>query len=245
MSTPALEINNLVKKYGKFTAVDGISLQIASGEFFGLLGPNGAGKSSTIHSITGIARFQGGSITVCGHDVVTDYREARKMIGLSSQDYNVDIFERVYKILWFMGGFYGMQKEHRKKRLGKLLKQFDLEKHAQKRFKELSGGLKRRVMLARAMIHDPEVLILDEPTAGVDVELRRELWEYLQLINKQGKTIVLTSHYLEEVEKLCNRIGVINDGKLIQVGSKDSFISNGDTLEDVYLRIIKESHENK
>lgn len=239
----ALEISHLVKKYTDTQlAVNDISFTITQGDFFGFLGPNGAGKSSTIHAITGISRFNSGTIRVCGHDVVTDYREARKHIGLSPQDFNVDMFEKTYNILWYMGGFYGMPAAQRKERIAQLLKQFELEAHAQKRFRELSGGLKRRVMLARAMIHNPDLLILDEPTAGVDVELRRELWKYLELINKQGKTILLTTHYLEEVERLCNTVAFINKGKLIKIGKKTDFIQNGTSLEDVYVQIIEENN---
>ncbi|MBL7045844.1 MAG: ABC transporter ATP-binding protein, partial [Parcubacteria group bacterium] len=208
-------------------------------EFFGFLGPNGAGKTTTIHSVTGIARFSEGSIKTFGIDVVEDYREARKKIGLSPQEYNVDIFATSRKIVDWVGGFYGMKKAEREERIGYLFDRFDLAEHADKKFKDLSGGLKRRVMLARAMVHDPELLILDEPTSGVDVELRHELWRFLQELNAEGKTILLTSHYLEEVEFLCKRIAIINHGKIVAIGDRSDFVGGEQTLEKRYLEIIK------
>jgi len=243
MSEYALEIDNLVKKYGKMTAVDDISFKVKRGEFFGFLGKNGAGKSSTIHSITGIARFQEGTIKVFGFDVVKDYREARKKVGLSPQEYNLDFFTSVRKTLDFVAGYYGMRKKEREMRIEELLKQFNLTEHADKEFQKLSGGLKRRAVLARAMVHSPELLILDEPTAGLDVELRRELWDYLKKINKEGTTIVLTSHYLEEVEMLCNRIAIINDGKIIASGDKSDFVKEGKNLEHRYLELTGKPKE--
>ena len=235
----ALSIKNLVKKYNDNYAVNNISFEIKEGEFFGFLGPNGAGKTTTINSIVGISSFDSGEIKVFGKDVVADYREARKLIGISSQDYNVDIFAPVAKILWYVGGYYGMNREARKKRMAELLGLFELAPHKDKQFRMLSGGLKRRLMLARAMMHDPKLLILDEPTAGVDVELRHELWDYLRRINKQGKTILLTSHYLEEVELLCGRIAIINQGKIVAIGDKADFVGGGDKLEKKYLEITK------
>ncbi len=220
-------------------AVNDISFTVAPGEFFGFLGPNGAGKTTTINCITGIGRFTAGTIEVFGHNVTTDYRHARQQIGLSPQEFNIDIFAPVEKILWYVGGFYGMSTHLRRARIAELLKQFELEGHASKPFRALSGGLKRRVMIARAMIHNPELLILDEPTAGLDVELRRELWHYLQTINRAGKTILLTSHYLEEVELLCNRIGIINQGKMAALADKSEFTKNGSKLEDMYLSLTK------
>jgi len=239
MTQFAIDINNLTKKYGETIAVDGLSLQIKQGEFFGLLGPNGAGKSTTIHCTTGISQITSGAISIMGHDVVKDYRAARQAVGLSGQEFNIDIFAPAEKILWYVAGYYGLTKKQRAERIEHLLTTFDLQDHRTKPFRALSGGMKRRVMLARAMIHDPQVLILDEPTAGVDVELRHELWQYLKQINEQGKTIILTSHYLEEVELLCNRIGIIHQGKLIAQGTKDEFIAENSTLEKTYLSIIK------
>lgn len=234
---PALKIDNLTKKYDDFVAVDNLNLEIPQGEFFGFLGPNGAGKTTTINCVTGIGTFKQGNIEVYGIDVQNDYREARRKIGLSPQEFNVDIFMEVWKILWFVGGFYGMPKEEREERMEKMLDTFDLQKHRDKKFKELSGGLKRRVMLARAMIHDPEFIILDEPTAGVDVKLRKELWEYLRELNKEGRTIMLTSHYIEEIEALCERVAIINEGELVRVDGKEELMKDKQTLEEKYLEL--------
>lgn len=245
MSDIALNIQHFTKQYGDFTAVDNMNLQIPKGEFFGFLGPNGAGKSSTIHCITGIATVTEGTIEVFGTDVEHHFREARKKIGLSPQEFNVDIFANAEKILWYVAGYYGMNSIDKKKRIKELFDVFELHEHKEKQFRQLSGGLKRRVMLARAMVHDPELLILDEPTAGVDVELRRELWQYLKKINSNGKTILFTSHYLEEVQELCERIAIINRGKLIAVDKKGEFVKSGKSLEERYIEITKKDNEKK
>lgn len=242
MHNEALQVHHLVKKYGASVAVDDVSFTIARGEFFGFLGPNGAGKTTTIKCITGIAVPSGGSIRIFDSDVVKDYRHARSTVGLAPQEYNVDIFASARDILYYVAGYYGMPRAVRKRRIDDILDRFELGAHADKPFQALSGGLKRRVMLARAMIHDPDFLILDEPTAGVDVELRRDLWRYLQEMNSAGKTILLTSHYLEEVELLCTRIAIINKGKIAAIGDKEDFISGGRKLEEKYLEITQETH---
>ncbi len=241
-STPMLEIKDLTKKYGTKTAVDGLSLTIERGMFYGLLGPNGAGKSSTIHCITGIAQPTSGTILVDGTDVVKEYRTARTKVGLSPQEFNVDIFATPAQLMDYMAGYYGTPKAEREKKVDELIAQFDLEAHRNVKFQKLSGGLKRRVMLGRALVHTPDLLILDEPTAGVDVEQRRELWKYLKEMNEGGKTIILTSHYLEEVQYLCDHIAIINQGKIIAEGTKDSFLEEGKSLEERYLEITKSSH---
>ncbi len=239
---PALEIRNLTKRYKKATAVDKLSLTVGQGEFFGFLGPNGAGKSSTIHCITGIAKITSGSIRVFGHDVEDEYRAARAQIGLSPQEPNIDIFASTYRVLDYVAGYYGMPGHERAARIDELLERFELAKHRDKEFRALSGGLKRRVMLARAMVHNPKLLILDEPTAGVDVELRHELWKYLQELNKEGKTIILTSHYLEEVELLCERVAIINHGKVVADQSMAAYMKGGKKLEETYLKLTKGLH---
>ncbi len=239
----ALEISHLTKRYGKGVAVDDVSLSIEKGEFFGFLGKNGAGKTSTINSIVGIARFQEGIIKIDGSDVVKDYREARRKVGLSPQEFNMDIFTSVRRTLNFVAGYYGLNRKERSERIEELLVQLDLTKHADKEFQHLSGGLKRRAVLARALIHNPQLLILDEPTAGIDVEIRRELWDYLRKINKEGVTILLTSHYLEEVELLCDKIAIISDGKIIASGDKNDFIKEGKNLEQAYLEITSKPKE--
>lgn len=233
-----LIIENLTKQYGDKTAVDGISLRIPRGCFFGLLGPNGAGKSTTIHCITGIGKITSGRIVVDGVDVESEYKAARLKVGLSPQEFNVDIFATTVQLLDYMGGYYGIPEDTRRARTEALIAQFDLGAHKDKKFMELSGGLKRRVILARALIHQPALLILDEPTAGVDVEQRRSLWEYLRALNKEGTTIILTSHYLEEIEALCDDIAVINNGKIIVHESKEEFTKNG-SVEEKYLAITK------
>lgn len=238
---PALQIDHLVKQYKEKLAVNDISFSVEEGEFFGFLGPNGAGKSTTIHMTAGIAKITSGTIKVFGHDVEKDYREARKLIGLSPQDFNIDVFAPVEKILWFVGGFYGMSRADRTKRIPELLKRFDLTEFKDRPFMKLSGGQKRRVMLARSLVHDPKLLILDEPTAGVDVELRHDLWRYLRELNEQGKTIILTSHYLEEVELLCNRIAIIANGGIVAIGDKSDFVGNGKKLEEAYLSLTKKN----
>ncbi len=240
-TVPALSIEHVSKSYGSSTALDDINMTVEQGAFFGFLGPNGAGKSTTIHLITGIARLTKGRIRVFGTDVNTSYREARTKVGLSPQEFNVDIFEKVDNILDFVAGYYGLHKALRKERVDELLERFNLEKHRRKEFRMLSGGLKRRVLLARAMVHKPKLLILDEPTAGVDVELRRELWKYLRELNEDGTTILLTSHYLEEVELLCDRIAMINQGKIVVVDDKEAFTQNGGKLEDKYLELTAQN----
>ncbi|HYE59774.1 MAG TPA: ABC transporter ATP-binding protein [Candidatus Kapabacteria bacterium] len=235
----ALEITKFTKRYGATIAVHDVSLTVKEGEFFGFLGPNGAGKTTTINCITGIATVTEGTITVFGADVMKDYHAARKHVGLSPQEFNVDIFSTPRKILWFVGGYYGIPKKEREKRIDTLFQILDLAKVADQKFRTLSGGFKRRVMLARALIHNPPLLILDEPTAGVDVELRHELWRYLRRINEEGKTILFTSHYLEEVEKLCNRIAIIHKGKIEMIGDKHEFVAEGKSLEDTYLELIQ------
>jgi ABC-2 type transport system ATP-binding protein len=234
---PALSISHLRKVYRSGTVgVEDVSLEVAPGDFFGFLGPNGAGKSTTIHCITGIANPTSGSIEVFGVDAVKHYRDARRLIGFSPQEFNVDTFATTRDIVDWMGGYFGMRAAERRGRVDMLLERFELTTHAKKKFRELSGGLKRRVLLARALINDPKLLILDEPTAGVDVELRRDLWRYLQELNRDGKTIFLTSHYLEEVERLCKTIAIVAGGRLTRIGLKDEFVSEGGGLEGAYLR---------
>ena len=240
MDTNAVEIKDFHKTYrkAKTEAVSGITLTVKKGEFFGFLGPNGAGKSTTIHCLTGIALPTSGTMSVFGIDVVKDYREARRMVGLSPQEFNVDFFTPVGKLLYYVAGYYGIAPKDRTARVDQLIEEFGLKEYAKKPFNQLSGGYKRRVMLARAMVHDPELLILDEPTSGVDVELRHELWRYMEELNAKGKTIILTSHYLEEVERLAKRIAIVNGGKVVAEGTKDDFTKNG-TLEAAYLKVTK------
>ncbi|MEK7621226.1 MAG: ABC transporter ATP-binding protein [Patescibacteria group bacterium] len=235
----ALDVKGLKKTYHSGTkALRGVDLQIKSGQFFGLLGPNGAGKSTLIHTITGLSMPTKGSAKVFGSDVVDDYKAARMYVGLSPQDINLDWFLTVEQTLDFHGGYYGMRKKERQKRIDELLKIFSLTDKKDSRGMFLSGGMKRRMVIARALMHRPEFLILDEPTAGVDVELRRELWEYVRKINEQGTTILLTTHYIEEAEALCDQIALIDNGKILNQGTAAQLrkIYKAKTLEDVYLK---------
>lgn len=239
----AIEVEHFSKSYGKSSAVDDISFTVRQGDFFGFLGPNGAGKTTTIHCLTGISVPTKGNLRLFGHDVIHDYRAARKQVGFSPQEFNVDVWAHVERILWYMCGFYGIKTAERVVRIDEILAIFDLKSHARKPFRALSGGLKRRVMLARAMVHNPPLLILDEPTAGIDIELRHDLWKYLRRINEEGKTILLTSHYLEEVELLCGRIAIINKGKIVSIGDKNDFIDKDRRLEHTYLELIKRNRD--
>jgi ABC-2 type transport system ATP-binding protein len=221
--------------------VDGVSFSVARGDFFGFLGPNGAGKSTTIHCITGIATITSGTVEVFGIDVVKRYREARRLVGLSAQEFNVYTFATCRDILDWAAAYFGMPKARRRERIAMLLERFGLQEHAKKEFRQLSGGLKRRLVLARALVHDPELLILDEPTAGVDVELRHELWDFLRELNQSGKTIFLTSHYLEEVAELCRTIAIVNDGRIARFAAKTEYLRDGG-LEAAYFAAAGRRH---
>ena len=238
---PALKVQQLEKTYSSGTkALKGIDLIIPEGSFFGLLGPNGAGKSTMIHCIMGLAMPTGGKAEVFGHDVVKDYRAARMNVGLAPQEVNLDWFLTVEETLDYHGGYYGMPKKERVERIDELLEAFSLTDKRKANSRALSGGMKRRVVLARALMHRPKMLILDEPTAGVDVELRLELWQYMKKVNKEGTTILLTTHYIEEAEQLCDNLALINGGKIIKTGTSDELKKHykKKTLEDVYLELV-------
>jgi ABC-2 type transport system ATP-binding protein len=237
-STPALRIDRLVKRYGDFTAVDGISLQVQEGEFFGLLGPNGAGKTTTINAIVGLAQISSGSIALFGHDVERDWRAARRQVGLAPQEYNFDRYLNIRDVLIYQAGYYGLRGAAVAKRADLLLERFGLASKAKQVYTRLSGGMKRRLTLARALIHEPPLVILDEPTAGVDVELRLELWSLLRELNTNGTTIILTTHYLEEAEELCDRIGIIRSGKLVALERTKKLIGEG-SLQDIFLELTR------
>lgn len=235
-----MEISNVVKRYGDFTAVDGISLRVGAGDFFGFLGPNGAGKTTTINAIVGLARMTAGTIKVYGYDNSTHWREARRLIGLAPQEYNFDRYLSIRDILIYQAGYFGLRPRDVNERADMLLEQFGLTSKAKQDYMKLSGGMKRRLTLARALIHSPKLLILDEPTAGVDVELRLELWELLRRLNGEGMTIVLTTHYLEEAEALCRNIGIIRAGKLVALEpTRDLLEREGKRLQDVFLELTR------
>ena len=219
---PALEVKNLRKVYeGGLEALKGINLSIPQGSFYGLLGPNGAGKTTTIGIITGLVNITGGSASVLGFDSVTEFRQARKLIGLSPQELNFDVFFSIGELLELQAGYYGLSNKEAKERTTIMLEQFGLAEKRNSRARELSGGMKRRVQIAKALVHDPQIVILDEPTAGVDIELRHMLWDYLRQINVEGKTILLTTHYIEEAEQLCETVSIINDGNIIVTDSPE------------------------
>ncbi len=234
---PAIALQGVTKYYKKFKAIEDISFEVQPGEFFGFLGPNGAGKTTTISVITGLANFQDGRVKIFGHDVKSEYREARALIGLAPQEFNFDPFLTVEQVLTFEGGYFGMAPRAAKARAGDLLAVFELTSKRREGYKRLSGGMKRRLLIARALMHSPKILILDEPTAGVDLELRYQLWDFLRKINREGVTIVLTTHYIEEAEKLCSRIGVIHQGKIAAMDSTDTLIRkmSGNQVE-LYLK---------
>lgn len=238
---PALEIENLEKTYKNGQrALDGVSLEVPAGRFFGLLGPNGAGKTTLINSVVSLARPDSGKVEVFGRDAYREFREARRMIGVSPQEINLDKYLTVEETLLYHAGYYGVEKKKAKVRANELLERFALTGRRKDRVSTLSGGMKRRVLFARALIHDPRLLFLDEPTAGVDVELRYSLWEYIRELNHGGLTILLTTHYLEEAEELCEEIALISDGRIAaqdtSAGLKEQYGAR--SIEEVYLKAV-------
>ena len=223
----AVEISDLVKIYdNKFQALNHINLSIPEGSFFGLLGPNGAGKTTTIGILTGLVNKTSGISKVFGYDTIDDFRETRTMIGLSPQELNFDVFFTIEELLILQAGYYNKNIKEAKECAYQMLEYFNLIEKRKCKARELSGGMKRRVQIAKAFIHDPPLIILDEPTAGVDIELRYQLWDFLKEKNKKGKTILLTTHYIEEAEKLCDHIAIINEGDIIANGKTEELIAN-------------------
>lgn len=238
---PALRVEDLRKTYRDgFVALDGVSIELGAGKFFGLLGPNGAGKTTLINSIVSLARPDSGTVEVFGKDAHDDFKAARRMIGVSPQEINLDKFLTVREALVYHAGYFGVPKKKAGMRAEELLERFALMDKKNSRVNTLSGGMKRRVLFARALMHDPKLLFLDEPTAGVDVELRQSLWEYIRELNRGGLTILLTTHYLEEAEALCEEIALINGGKIVDAGTKDDLKTRYgvDNIEDVYLKVV-------
>ncbi|WP_102523849.1 ABC transporter ATP-binding protein [Vibrio tapetis] len=225
----ALEIEQLRKTYkGGFEALKRVSLQVEKGDFYALLGPNGAGKSTTIGIISSLVNKTSGQVKVFGFDIDQDLELAKQNLGLVPQEFNFNQFETVEQIVMQQAGYYGVTRELGKQRAQKYLTQLDLWEKRKEPARNLSGGMKRRLMIARALMHEPKILILDEPTAGVDIELRRSMWEFLQTINQQGITIILTTHYLEEAEMLCRNIGIISKGELIENTSMKALLNKLD-----------------
>ena len=219
MGTPAIDIKGLTKSYGELKALNGVNISIKKGEFFGLLGPNGAGKTTTINILTGLVFKESGSAKVFGKDTIKDFRYTRSKIGIAAQEFSVDWFFPIEKLLFFQAGYYGIKPKDAKPLVDSLLNRLGLSSKRNSRLRQLSGGMKRRFQIAKALVHDPEILILDEPTAGVDVELRRDLWKYLQDLHSRGKTILLTTHYIEEAELLCENVAIIDNGKILKMGA--------------------------
>ncbi|MEW6581328.1 MAG: ABC transporter ATP-binding protein [Actinomycetota bacterium] len=240
----ALLVQQLDKVYGDGTrAIDGLSLCVPAGGVFGLLGPNGSGKTTLIGMSCGLVRAPAGRIFVFGHDAVSDYRRARLLVGLAPQDVHLDRFLSARQVLTFHARYFGMAKPQAERRADELLHAFDLTAKAGTRPNRLSGGMRRRLLIARALVHRPRLLMLDEPTAGVDLELRHELWRYLRrLHHHEDTTVLLTTHYLEEAEALCRRIALIRAGRIIAEGTVDELRSRfgGSSLEEAYVRAMRE-----
>jgi len=239
----ALEIKNLKKTYATgVEALKGIDLTVDEGDFYALLGPNGAGKSTTIGIITSLVNKTSGEVKIFGYDIDTDLVRAKQKIGLVPQEFNFNPFETVQQIVVNQAGYYGVSRKEALSRAKKYLKQSNLWEKRNVRARMLSGGMKRRLMIARALMHEPSLLILDEPTAGVDIELRRDMWNFLRELNQQGTTIILTTHYLEEAELLCRNIGIIQSGELIENTSMKNILSK---LQYETFIFDLESYENK
>ncbi len=236
---PALKLRGLTKRYDTgLVAVENFDLTIPDGAFFGLLGPNGAGKTTLISAVCNLIRVTDGEVLVFGEPAAS--LEARAQVGLAEQDINLDRFLTVEETLLYHGGYFGMEKEDAKQRAWEMIDAFDLRAKAAVRAPMLSGGMRRRLLLARALMHRPRLVILDEPTAGVDFELRQELWRYIRQLHREGTTILLTTHYLEEAEELCEEIALIQGGKLIARDSADGLRRHfgADTLADVYIKAM-------
>ncbi len=245
----AIEFKHLSKNYGSLLALNDINLMIEEGEFFGLLGPNGAGKTTLISILAGLCRPTTGSATVMGHDVQTDFRQARRLLGIVPQELVFDPFFNVRETLEFQSGYFGIKNNG--DWIDEVMHNLGLTDKAEKNMRALSGGMKRRVLVAQALVHRPPVIVLDEPTAGVDVELRQSLWKFISRLNQEGHTIVLTTHYLEEAEQLCNRIAMMKKGQIVALDSTANLLArvkgadtkDGD-LEDVFMQIMQEEHSS-
>lgn len=222
----AIEVRGVEKHFGSFVALDGISLSIAQGEFFALLGPNGAGKTTLISALAGLTQVSAGTLSVMGHDVVSHYREARRALGIVPQEIVFDPFFSVRETLRFQAGYFGIARSAALDNwIDELLVKLSLSDKADQNMRQLSGGMKRRVLVAQALVHRPPVIVLDEPTAGVDVELRQTLWAFIRELNAAGHTILLTTHYLEEAQQLCSRIAMMKLGKIVAMDTTDHLLN--------------------
>ncbi len=232
----AIDIRDLTKYYRNFLALNSINLQVRRGDFFAFLGPNGAGKTTTINVITGLSNYQNGSVSIFGYDTTAEYPHSRRLIGLCAQDFNFDPFLTLHQLLVYQAGYFGIPPKAASRRADELLDRFQLTEKRNVKHRALSGGMKKRLLICRSLIHDPEILILDEPTAGCDLELKYLIWDYLKQLNKEGKTIFLTTHYMEEAEKLCRTIGIIHHGQIVRIGEKHDVLRDK-SLEDVFLEV--------
>lgn len=241
----AISFKHLTKNYGSLVALNDVSLEIEEGEFFGLLGPNGAGKTTLISILAGLCRPTVGSVEVMGHDVQSDFRAARRLLGIVPQELVFDPFFTVRETLQFQSGYFGIKNNG--EWIDEILHHLGLADKANKNMRALSGGMKRRVLVAQALVHRPPVIVLDEPTAGVDVELRQSLWKFISRLNQEGHTIVLTTHYLEEAQELCGRIAMLKKGEIVALDTTANLlarVNNSQTkdgdLEDVFMQIMSE-----
>jgi len=234
----AVSIVDVVKHFGSLQALAGVSLAIEEGEFFGLLGPNGAGKTTLISCLAGLIRPDSGTLKVLGHDVINDFRDARRLLGVVPQELVFDPFFNVRETLQIQSGYFGIRKND--DWIDEILHNLDLTSKANVNMRRLSGGMKRRVLVAQALVHKPPVIVLDEPTAGVDVELRQGLWQFVRRLNGEGHTIILTTHYLEEAEALCGRIALMKQGRVVALDTTVNLMAAhpGGTLEDVFVRAM-------
>ena len=219
----AIDIRQVRKRFGNLIALDGVDLSIGQGEFFGLLGPNGAGKTTLINLLAGLAVPDGGQLFVMGHDVVKQYRSSRRLLGVVPQELVFDPFFTVREALRFQSGYFGVGNNERW--IDEIMHHLDLTDKANINMRRLSGGMKRRVLVAQALVHKPPVIVLDEPTAGVDVELRQSMWRFIQQLNRDGHTVLLTTHYLEEAEALCNRIAMLKNGRVVALDSTKNLLN--------------------
>ena len=236
---PAIEVKHVSKRFGDVCALSGIDLEIRAGEFFALLGPNGAGKTTLISIIAGLTLADSGTVSVMGHNVITQYRQARQSLGVVPQELVFDPFFTVREILLIQSGYYGIK--HNGDWVDEIIERLDLTSKANANMRALSGGMKRRVLVAQALVHKPPVIILDEPTAGVDVELRQSLWDFIRQLNQNGHTIVLTTHYLDEAETLCNRVAMLKEGKIVALDSTQNMIGKLPAGKSVRLRLLPDT----
>jgi len=232
-----IEVRNLVKKYGDYTAIDGINFKVRKGEIFGFLGPNGAGKTTTINILAGLSLPSSGVAIIARQDVTKHPIGCKKRLGIATQDANFDHHLNIKDNLFYQGLLYGISRKELRKRVDAALRWSKLEKYSKKRFHQLSGGMQRRLVVARAMLSDPEIILLDEPTTGLDPQSRREVWKYIKGLKEKKKTVLLTTHYIEEADILCDRISIIDHGRLIACGTPDELkrILDNDIVIDISL----------